>query len=122
MYAIVDLMNQIANWGPTQEKKMAQARDIAEYNQQHFFSKDFWDRVTGELKTNLAHALLELENTNTSQRYLDRRKLLSKVDFLKKFLTGDMIPLDATDTSVFTRKNIAKRVSQARKYYNRSLK
>jgi hypothetical protein len=122
MYAIVDLMNQIANWGPTQEKKMAQARDIAEYNQQHFFSKDFWDRVTGELKTNLAHALLELENTNTSQRYLDQRKLLSKVDFLKKFLTGDMIPIDATDTSVFTRKNIAKRVSQARKYYNRSLK
>jgi hypothetical protein len=122
MCAIVDLMNQIANWGPTQEKKMAHARDIAEYNQQHFFSKDFWDQVTGELKTNLAQALLELENTNTSQRYLDRRKLLSKVDFLKKFLTGDQIPLDATDPTVFTRKNIARQVAQARKYYNQSLK
>jgi hypothetical protein len=122
MYAIVDLMNQITNWGSTREKKMAQARNIAEYNQRHFFSKDFWDQVISELKTNLAHALLELENTNTSQRYLDRRKLLSKVDFLKKILTGDIVPLDATDPNFYTRKNIAKRVAQARKYYNQSLK
>ena len=59
LYAITDLMKQISCWGAGQEKKLAKARAIAEYNRQHFFSQEFFDRVVNELKTNLKYAVIE---------------------------------------------------------------
>ena len=59
---IVDLMQQIANWDPdTKSKKMAQARAIADHNRQRFFSQEFFNYVTDELKTNLASAFVKLD-------------------------------------------------------------
>lgn len=73
---IVDLMQSIANWDTdTQEQKMTEARAIADYNRQHFFSQAFFDLVVNELKTNLTAAFTQLEQTNTSKHYLARREI-----------------------------------------------
>jgi hypothetical protein len=70
---IVDLMKQIANWAPqTRDNKMAQAQVIAEYNRQHFFSQEFFEIITSELKTNLKLALEKLHSDNNYYAWLDR--------------------------------------------------
>jgi hypothetical protein len=77
--AIVDLMNQIANWAPrVRAQKMAKAQVIAEYNRQHFFSTEFFDLVTDELQNNLDSAFAQLRAINTSQRWLDTQDLIYK--------------------------------------------
>jgi hypothetical protein len=73
---IADLMKQIANWAPeVRQTNMTQARIIAKYNQQLFFSTEFFNQICNELETNLTTAFAELENTNTSEYYLIRRKI-----------------------------------------------
>jgi hypothetical protein len=71
-------MKQIATWdSATQHVKMKQIQDIVNHNQTHFFSKDFFDQINNELKTNLYSALTQVEKTNTSTRYINLRKSLS---------------------------------------------
>ena len=71
LHAIADLMKQISQWAPwVREKKLAEAQVIAEYNRQHFFSKEFFEQITGELRNNLAQALIEMQEQNTSERWL----------------------------------------------------
>jgi hypothetical protein len=87
LICIADLMKQIANWEPkVQENKMAQARAIAEYNRQHFFSQEFFEIVIDELTTNLQMAFEELYSTNNYNTWLDQwNQLLSHqsvVDYL----------------------------------------
>jgi hypothetical protein len=85
---IADLMKQIANWTPwIRERKLAEARRIAEYNKNHFFSQEFFDKVNGELIDNLKNSLQELEDTNTSENYFNRRKKLAQIPELKTRLT-----------------------------------
>jgi len=73
LYAIADLMMQITTWEPyIREKKLAEARAIAEYNREHFFSQDFFNLVTGELTANLATALVDVEFTKNYQAWTDR--------------------------------------------------
>lgn len=68
---ITNLMQHIATWdADTRTHKMAQAQQIADYNRRHFFSKEFYQLVTDELKQNLSHALVELKQTNTSMRWI----------------------------------------------------
>ena len=68
--AITDLMAQIASWAPQiQEKKLAEAQAIADYNRQHFFSDEFFNLVTGELATNLTTALVDVEFTKNYKRW-----------------------------------------------------
>ena len=70
---IVDLMKQITNWLPHQrENKMAQAQIIAEYNRQHFFSKEFINCIVSELKNNLNSAFVEIKQSNNYVNWLDR--------------------------------------------------
>jgi hypothetical protein len=85
---IADLMKQIANWHPwLREQKMAEARAIAEYNRQHFFSQEFFIRVVEELKTNLENSFTQLNLCNNYQPWITRwSDLLSHpeiVEFLK---------------------------------------
>jgi hypothetical protein len=55
---IAELMKYISNWQPHQrESKMAQARQIAQYNRDHFFSDEFFGTVVNELRENLSTAL-----------------------------------------------------------------
>jgi len=55
---IAELMKQIANWDSgTRENKLAQARQIAQYNRDLFFSDRFFSTVSNELRDNLGTAL-----------------------------------------------------------------
>jgi hypothetical protein len=123
---ITNLMKQISTWTPQlQKQKMAEAQAIAEYNRQHFFSKEFYTSITKELKDNLTVALAELENTNTSKRYIDLRKQFSKVEYLKEIIT-DKRPIENFGYCNIqlqrTRKIIAMVVAKARQYYLRNIK
>ena len=60
---IAELMKYISTWLPHQrEHNMAQAQAIADYNRQHFFSQEFFNQVTNELKTNLTSAFDQLDH------------------------------------------------------------
>jgi len=85
---IANLMKQIANWNiETRLNKMAQAKIIAAYNRQHFFSQEFFDLVVNELKTNLTNSFNDLNLCNNYQPWITRwSDLLSYpeiVEFLK---------------------------------------
>jgi hypothetical protein len=88
--AITDLMAQIANWGPpVQEKKLAEAQAIAKYNQQHFFSQEFFNLVTGELTANLTTALVYVEFTKNYQAWQDRWEQLLSDPAILKWVTNN---------------------------------
>ena len=117
---IVDLMKQIANWTPwVKERKLAEARAIAEYNRQHFFSQEFSNKIINELKQNLEVSLQELESTNTSANFINWRKQISKNNQVKSMLISEHKYLE--NFPPITRTNIADVVSCARHYYMRSL-
>ena len=62
---IAELMKYISNWLPHQrERNIAEAQAIADYNRQHFFSQEFFNQVTNELKINLTSAFAELKDPN----------------------------------------------------------
>ena len=85
---ITDLMKQIANWGPwLREQKMAEARKIAEYNRQHFFSKEFVDHVITELKTNLSLAFCEIKQCNNYDHWINRWNKFLNYPEIVEFLT-----------------------------------
>lgn len=109
MAAVISTMKQISSWNPVQYKdNMKKLQEIAEFNQQHFFSKEFFNLVTGELKHNLSQGLDILKNTNTGNRYIELRKLLSNYEFGRKIMT-------ATDIRR-TRKDITDILKIARGY------
>ena len=71
--AIVDLMDQIAQWDDrTKKNKLLQAQKIAEQNRQWFFIQEFFNLIINELKTNLKLAFNELELCNNYQPWIDR--------------------------------------------------
>jgi hypothetical protein len=58
LQAIVDLMGQLANLNSKDQKNLLiKAYEISSYNRSRFFSNDFFQQVTNELKTNLDQAL-----------------------------------------------------------------
>ena len=70
---IAELMKYISTWLPHQrERNIAEAQAIADYNRQHFFSKEFFNLVTDELTANLTTALAEVAHTKNYQSWIDR--------------------------------------------------
>ena len=85
---IAELMKYISNWSPDQrEHNMAQARIIAEYNRQHFFSKEFFDLIINELRTNLKSGFNELDQCNNYTTWNEHWKKLTEDPELNNFLT-----------------------------------
>jgi hypothetical protein len=102
LYAITDLMTEIANWGPlVREKKLAEAQAIADYNRQHFFSQEFFNQVVGELTANLTAALEDVVQTQNFQDWIDHwNKNLSNpeiFEYLKNKKVVDNTILTAID-------------------------
>ena len=61
MNKIIEVMGDIVSLPQIKKEKiLKQAREIAVYNQQHFFSKEFQDQVITELKNNLKTAYSQL--------------------------------------------------------------
>ena len=120
LHAVVNCMKDIANWSVKERKeKLAIAQKIANYNQKHFFSNNFFNQVTTELSTNLQSALDTLRSTNTSKRFIDLRKMLGNSTFMRNHITN------ANETDIATQKklraDLVHIISTARKYYNRYL-
>jgi predicted XRE-type DNA-binding protein len=117
--AVVKLMKEISQWTKsTRIKKLQAAQQIANYNKKHFFSKNFYSMITTELQTNLKSALEELEDTNTSKLWFDRRKKLYNIPEIKSIF------FDNGSNSAWpgrTRKEFMEPVERARQYYLRSL-
>jgi hypothetical protein len=112
--AIIKLMKEIASWTESERMiKIQLLQQIAEYNQQYFFSKDFFNKITNELHSNLQTGITLVENTNTGQRFLNERKLRSTNLSIKKLMTNNQVTKSRVDTAFI--------VSTARKYYNRYL-
>jgi hypothetical protein len=85
---IVKLMSDMASWDKTtRQQKLAQANHIAQQNRQWFYSQDFFDLVSQELRTNLQQGFRDLKCSNNYQTWLDTwRHWLSypqAVEFLK---------------------------------------
>ena len=119
LHAIVNLMNDIANWdSETRKFKLAQAQQIANYNKKYFFSEIFFHLVTNELNQNLSIALTEIEKNNVPHIWLERRKKLAKIDELRKILSACVPWPDFNDNpkfwSTMTRQNIAKVIAKGR--------
>ena len=119
MNKITDIMsNIISKPADKQAEMLARAQAIADYNQQHFFSEAFQNQIIQELKNNLHTGLVQLESNNTSQRYINWRKLFSTKPLLKPHLIGNGQLVVSDNRS---RQDIASVVGRARQYYLRSL-
>ena len=78
MYAITDLMVQVANWGPIRERKLAEAQAVADYNREYFFSDKFFNFVVNELTNNLKNAF--------SQSGCSIKNIKSMIDLFESIL------------------------------------
>jgi hypothetical protein len=108
--SIVKSMKEIASWSQhDHDEKMKLVNQIAMYNRRHFFSSKFINKVNDELRANLKTGLAEAESTNTSARFINRRKELSHYPELKAdlFNTGE------------TRQTMIRFLQKARSYYNK---
>jgi hypothetical protein len=82
---------------------------IAEYNKEHFFSKEFLNQVTGELVSNLKTGIDEINRINTSVTFINRRKNIAKYPELKEYFF-----------TLLTRTELAAAIKKARSYWRRS--
>jgi hypothetical protein len=128
LQAIAGLMKEISEWDhDTKKKKILEANKIAQFNKQHFFSQEFFHSINLELKNNLKQALDLITQTNTSQNFLRRRKQICQFEELKNIVTGkcshpDYEFLEPTlADSIYKPSSIKQVLTEARKYYMRSL-
>jgi hypothetical protein len=110
---IVGAMIQITKWSTDEQLiNHIKIKEITEFNKQHFFSNEFVNAVTAELKYNLRTAFIELEETNTSKNYIEYRKLsISKLP-RECFLHMQASFKEHT-------KDVITVLTKARSYYNR---
>jgi hypothetical protein len=114
MLAVISAMKKIAFWTPDEQyNNMKKIQEITDYNQQHFFSKEFYNQVVQELKYNLSHGLDVIERTNTGSRFLNLRKLLSQYEPARHTLV--------TGNSRRSRKDIIDVVRIAKQYQLKNL-
>jgi hypothetical protein len=93
LIAVIDLMQQVAAWDePTKKNKLLQAQKIADYNQQWFFSQEFFDLIINELKTNLKLAFTKFELCKNYQPWITRWQKLMKYPEVVEFLNTDQDP------------------------------
>ena len=116
MNKITDVMSNIIGMPYSKREEMlVRARAIAEYNKQYFFSDEFQNLITNELKQNLKLAFDKLETCNTSKLFINWRKTLSRSPDTKSFLLGHGrdVPYD--------KQQLVKMLKKARQYYLRTL-
>jgi hypothetical protein len=72
MQSIIKTMQEITSWSEDFKLvQMGKINKITAFNQEHFFSDCFFDKVILELKNNLKTAFDQVENTNTGSQYID---------------------------------------------------
>lgn len=112
--SITTLMQQIANWPlDVRQHKMAEARAIAEYNRQHFFSKEFFNLIIGELKTNLILAFDDLRQCDNYTAWSNRWSQLLSIPDILNFINNNH------DESLPTKKYIDLMIDLAKRKLNK---
>jgi len=90
LHAIIDLMKKINSWDTTtREKKLAQAHDITEYNKNYFFSKEFFNLITAELKNNLQLAIEQINMKSAMLSVIDWWSFLLSHKQIEDFFMAD---------------------------------
>lgn len=75
---LVQEMKKIEDLNSTDKQLLQQQlQKIADYNQQHFFSKEFWNQVVNELEQNLDTAFKQLRPTR-GKKWREIRRFLKK--------------------------------------------
>ena len=109
---IIAAMKKIINWtSDEQTANWAKIKEITEYNKKYFFSDTFFNLISNELQSNLRDALVELENTNTSRTFIEKR--------IEKY---NLPEVDQTEAIGWMREDISYQITilqAARRYYNR---
>ena len=109
---IAELMKQITTWLPHQrERNLAEAQAIADYNKKHFFSKEFFNQVTQELKDNLLSALTQLYKNNTTNLFIKKWEKLLTIKEFRDFLESNQTITSPTIVQVENVLKIAKEFS-----------
>lgn len=98
MDAIIESMTSISQWSDREKsQKLAQAKHIADYNKQLFFSKEFFKTVTDELKSNLTTALQQFSKENAYNKWYDRWSKLLEYSEITDYLKTKNSPLFNTN-------------------------
>jgi hypothetical protein len=101
LLAITNLMKTISQWdSDTRQIKLEQARLIAEHNRKWFFSKEFFDLIVNELKTNFELAFDEFKQCHNYKQWYDRWNKLLTYPEITSWLDTAQDPVFATRDSV----------------------
>jgi hypothetical protein len=88
LHRIIDLMKYLAGLDDRQKKDiMHRAQKIADHNRKLFFSKEFFDKITNELQTNLTSAFDYLKVLPANQNFVDRHIQIMTNPIMKNFLS-----------------------------------
>ena len=114
LVAIVKLMKSIANWSSNEKiNKLNELQKITKYNQTYFFSKKFSELISTELTNNLKNALIKVETTNTSTKWLN---LINRMCENKKFQNHI---IDPNEQGILNQRAIDYMYSKALKFQNK---
>lgn len=90
MQAIINLMLEITAWSDVQRRDNVQLMaQIADHNQKHFFSKDFFDLVITELDTNMTKAFDTVKKDPGFDEYTNRWQCLLQHPEIQNFLSSN---------------------------------
>jgi hypothetical protein len=115
LQAIISVMKSITNWDTdTYNKKILEARQIADYNKQYFFSDAFFDQVIDELKQNLSVAFEQMHQANNFKFWIDRWEHLMSYPAINHWLAHSTDEDSPTKSQVEFVLHTAKQLFQAR--------
>jgi len=98
---IVMLMREISQWDETtRTQKLAQAQAIADYNKQHFFSKEFLKMITMELHANLTSAVGQFRSSISYQKWVNKWNYLLTQPCILEYLDANQDIRAATKPQV----------------------
>jgi hypothetical protein len=95
MQAIIDVMRDISAWSAEEwisnKHRMSQ---IAYHNQKHFFSDDFSNKITTELRTNMMHAFTQIQADPGFDTWISRWQDRLQHEEIQKFIDHEKDPLE----------------------------
>lgn len=87
MQAIISTMREITAWSDVQKlDNIQRMKQIADHNFKHFFSKDFFDLIINELRTNMTEAIDQIKQDPGFDKWLDKWHDLLQFPQIQNFL------------------------------------
>jgi hypothetical protein len=87
MQAIIDVMHEISSWSDEEwMSNKPRLGQIAEHNQKHFFSDDFSDKITTELRTNMMHVFAQIQADPGFDTWIARWQKRLQHEEIQKFM------------------------------------